>query len=222
MNKKKFQPISILYEDKKLLIVDKPINISVHGGSKVKLSFLDKLKEEFNKDLFLLHRLDKETGGVLLVAKEKQYINFLLNILKHSTKYYIVICHGKFLKKRKVYRSYLKDKHNQRGQFSETFFEVKSNFSQYSLLKVFIKSTGRNHQIRRHLLEMSHPILGDKKYGNFELNKQRKETKKSLYLFAYGIDLYRYNLGKDLNISTKFPKFFTEFLSKYQVISTNF
>ncbi|MCL2231032.1 MAG: RNA pseudouridine synthase [Treponema sp.] len=191
--------IEILYDDCNCIIVNKPAGLAVQGGEGVKTS-LDKLLLEHFRDKgetpLLVHRLDKDTSGVLLAAKGREAANRFSKIFdghsekgrsdkeRKAVKLYIAVCAGCPAQSEGI----IKDELKIRGDVkkSETKYKViktsilQSNDSvilpKYSVLELEL-GTGRMHQIRRHLAMNAAPILGDDKYGDFSLNKKlRKET----------------------------------------------
>jgi len=186
--------IEILYDDCNCIIVNKPAGLAVQGGEGVKTS-LDKLLLEHFREKgetpLLVHRLDKDTSGVLLAAKGRDAANRFSKIFdgrsekeRKAVKLYIAVCAGCPAQSEGI----IKDELKIRGDVkkSETKYKViKTSALQlndsvilpkYSVLELEL-GTGRMHQIRRHLAMNSAPILGDDKYGDFSLNKKlRKET----------------------------------------------
>jgi len=214
--------VDILFEDDFILIINKPAGLAVQGGEGIKTS-LDKLLAEIRTPPpLLVHRLDKDTSGVLLVAKGREAAARFSRIInsKSTIKTYIAICsgcpdkkegviredilvHGKLKKSETKYRVI---KSGGRGTDSGTTLAQ----NEYSVLEIQL-STGRMHQIRRHLAMQGNPILGDDKYGDFALNKNLRKTAgiKRLLLHAFKLII------KDevsLEISAPLPECFGEFV----------
>ena len=182
------QKLQILFEDENLIVVDKPAGIAVHGGSGVSFGVIELLRHQRpqSKFLELAHRLDKETSGILLIAKKKKYLNFLHEIFKNKfgnlvEKIYLLIVKGSFVNEiQKVNLPLFKfiDKNGERrvkvdfdnGKPAQTIIKLLARWQDFSLLQAQI-ITGRTHQIRVHLSQLGFPILGDEKYGDFALNK---------------------------------------------------
>ena len=178
----------VVFEDEHLLAIDKPAGVAVHGGSGVSFGVIEQLRRArpTAKFLELVHRLDKETSGLLLIAKKrsallalqeqfrqretgKTYAALVLGAWPASKKVIDVPLH-KFLTPEGERRVRTVSEENLDGRRSITLVKVVSEFADFSLLNVTIK-TGRTHQIRVHLLHVGHPIAGDEKYGDFTLNK---------------------------------------------------
>jgi 23S rRNA pseudouridine955/2504/2580 synthase len=179
----------VLFEDDWMLVIDKPAGVAVHGGSGVSFGVIEQLRRARPEARFLelVHRLDKETSGILLIAKKRSALTTLQdafrNRLAHKT--YSALAIGNWPVKQKVIdvplhkyltgdgerrvRAVTSPKDGVEGQRAITIVSVTQAYAGYSLLDVTIK-TGRTHQIRVHLLHGGHPIVGDDKYGDFDLN----------------------------------------------------
>jgi 23S rRNA pseudouridine955/2504/2580 synthase len=211
------QEFAILFEDDHFLAIDKPAGIAVHGGSGVSFGVIEQLRRARGyghvggaKFLELVHRLDKETSGVLLIAKRRSALVALQAQFKDRTasKTYLALVKGAWPEKLKVIdqplHKYLVNggeddgerrvkvvaKDNPDGMRAITLVKVREivklpDGSTATQLEVTIK-TGRTHQIRVHLASNGHPIIGDEKYGDFALNKQlAKLGMKRMYLHAW-------------------------------------
>ncbi|WP_435870095.1 RluA family pseudouridine synthase [Eleftheria terrae] len=179
----------VLFEDDHLIAVNKPAGVAVHGGSGVSHGVIEQLRRARPEARFLelVHRLDKETSGILLVAKKRRALTALQDQFRQreTGKTYAALVIGRWPASRRVIdvplHKYLTgdgerrvravaDGEEEAGRRSITLVKVARELNGYSLLDVTIK-TGRTHQIRVHLLHEGHPIAGDEKYGDFALNK---------------------------------------------------
>jgi len=192
----------VLLEDEDLLVVDKPSGVAVHGGSGISSGVIEQLREARPglRFLELVHRLDRDTSGVLILAKKRTALTGLHAQLREGTvrKHYLALVLGEWKDaKRNVkvalhkYVSSSAERRvvaDEKGQQAHTVFRLVRNLPGYSLLDAELK-TGRTHQIRVHLAHIGYPIAGDDKYGDFAANKQlAKMGLKSMFLHAASLE----------------------------------
>lgn len=182
------QEFPIVHEDAALLVLDKPSGVAVHGGSGVSFGVIESLRaaRPQAKFLELAHRLDRDTSGLLLIAKKRTALVELHRMLREGEvgKVYLAVAKGVLAKKsvelRESLHKYVTASGERRVSVQEAgrsaITRVKSlkSAQDLSLLEVELL-TGRTHQIRVHLAHAGHPIIGDDKYGDFALNRKHKQ-----------------------------------------------
>ena len=209
----------VIYEDEALLALDKPAGLAVHGGSGIAHGAIESLRSMRPQARFLelVHRLDRDTSGVLLVAKKRSALTALHEMLRERVvdKRYLVGVAGRFrnelqrvrlaLAKRVTSEGEKRVSVSEEGQEAETIFRRIDRGTQFSLLEAQLL-TGRTHQIRVHLAHLRHPILGDDKYGDFELNRGlRKLGLKRMFLHAASLALPHPLTGEPLSLTAALP-----------------
>ncbi len=190
----------ILYEDERLLIVNKPVGLAVHGGSGVSIGLIEALRQmrPQAKSMELVHRLDRDTSGCLLVAKRKSMLRYLQQQLRDADKgvrkRYLALVNGRWPNRRNKVDAPLKKNELQSGERmvrvdplgrpSLTEFAVEERFADFTLLSAE-PVTGRTHQIRVHAQFVGCSLVGDEKYGDDDVNKAfRAKGLKRLFLHA--------------------------------------
>jgi 23S rRNA pseudouridine955/2504/2580 synthase len=220
--------LPVIFEDDDLLVIDKPAGLAVHGGSGVSHGVIESLRAMRPQARFLelAHRLDRETSGVLLVAKKRAALMRLNEMLRDRAvdKRYLVGVSGRFrnamqrvrlsLERRVTREGERRVKVSEEGRDAETVFRLVERGPEYSLLEAELL-TGRTHQIRVHLAHLGHPVLGDDKYGDFELNKSlRKNGLKRMFLHAAKVTLEHPVTGKELELAAPLPAELERFREK--------
>nr|WP_145552231.1 RluA family pseudouridine synthase [Variovorax boronicumulans] len=226
----------VLYEDEAFLAIDKPAGVAVHGGSGVDFGVIEQLRmaRPGAPMLELVHRLDRETSGVLLVAKKRSALKHLQDQFREreTGKTYLALALGQWPAKRKVLdkplvryllpgkpgtegerRVRIADAGDPQGMRSITLVRVAETFADYSLLEVTIK-TGRTHQIRVHLASEGHAIAGDDKYGDFALNKAlARQGLSRMFLHAWRLRLTHPSSGETVQLEAALPSELAGFLA---------
>ncbi|BBJ23034.1 23S rRNA pseudouridine(955/2504/2580) synthase RluC [Candidatus Nitrotoga sp. AM1P] len=210
----------ILYEDDALLVIDKPSGVAVHGGSGVSFGIIEQLRSARPQAKFLelVHRLDRETSGVLLLAKKRSALINLHEQMRDgkNDKRYLCLVLGKWQNVKQHVKLPLHKFNTQNGekrvmvredgQTSHTIFTLQKSWPEFSLLEAQLK-TGRTHQIRVHLSHLGFPIAGDDKYGDFARNKELiKQGLKRMFLHAHSITLAHPLTAEAMQLSAPLPK----------------
>ncbi|WP_215535051.1 RluA family pseudouridine synthase [Borreliella bavariensis] len=224
-------PIAIIYEDSNIIVLNKPQGILSHPGishwDDTVVNFLlyhiKRLKINFNEEKVrpgIVHRLDKDTSGVLICAKNINTLSFLAQQFKdkRTNKVYIAIVKGNFNSFSGSIESFIdRDKYNRkkfsvskdRGKKALTEYRLLLNFGGYSLLALKPK-TGRTHQLRVHMKYLNFPILGDEVYGRVDSSFKTA----TLMLHSYKLEV---DVGKN-----SFKKFISEFPKRFVIFLSNF
>jgi 23S rRNA pseudouridine955/2504/2580 synthase len=228
----------IIYEDEAMLVLDKPAGLAVHGGSGVSRGVIEQLRLERPKAKFLelVHRLDRETSGVLMVAKKRAALVALHDMIRHNEtdKRYLMLVTGEWTEPKKrvvldlqkytlpngerrvnVVTDKSKDKYNER-QESETVFYLKQAFVGFTLLEAML-ITGRTHQLRVQLAHLGFPIVGDDKYGDFAHNKNlQKKGLKRMFLHSVETKLKHPMSSLPLILRSPLPAELQNFINKLE------
>lgn len=190
---------SILYEDKDVLVVNKPSGLAVHGGSGVSLGLIEAFRQMRPECRFLelVHRLDRDTSGCIMIAKKRSALKFMHEALQKSriTKIYNALVEGSWSeRKRRIDAPLRKNELKSGERVVRVQADGKASLTEYKVLRRFKRMatlvearpiTGRTHQIRVHCQFAGHPIIGDEKYGEDETNRWMKEKGvKRLFLHA--------------------------------------
>jgi 23S rRNA pseudouridine955/2504/2580 synthase len=192
------KPFRVIYEDDAILVLDKPAGTAVHGGSGVSYGVIEQLRRQRPqaKLLELAHRLDRETSGLLLIAKKRSALTSLHDMFRDGAmrKTYLTLVEGRWLNSLQHVKlpltKYLTEAGERRvsvdqlGKPAHSIVRLLRRWENFSLLEVELK-TGRTHQIRVHLAHLGFPLAGDDKYGDFSLNKDlAKAGLKRMFLHA--------------------------------------
>ena len=168
--------IPIVYEDDNICIVNKPYGMPVQGGAHISVCLTDILQQQCGTEIYPVHRLDKETSGLLVTAKTAAAARLCRSLFdSHAVeKKYTALCFGGFnLSGKKRSREGMIDtpvKENGVMKAALSAYTLLESTQEYSLFSIRLES-GRMHQIRIHLAGIGHPIIGDDKHGDFQLNK---------------------------------------------------
>jgi len=218
---------AVLFEDEVLLVIDKPSGLAVHGGSGISRGVIEQLRLERpeSKFLELVHRLDKETSGVLLLAKKRSALTKLHAMMREGEveKRYFALVKGAWKDEKRAVKlklhKYLTADGERRvsvtedGQAAHTIFYLRQALPGYTLLEAELK-TGRTHQIRVHLAHLGYSIAGDDKYGDFPLNKLlAKQGLKRMFLHAFSLAFVHPSTGERLCLEAPLPKDLSRFVN---------
>jgi 23S rRNA pseudouridine955/2504/2580 synthase len=218
----------VLFEDDVLLVIDKPVGVAVHAGSGVASGVIEQLRaaRPAAKFLELAHRLDRETSGILVLAKKRSALTAIQQGLRQSDwkKTYLAGVAGTAAFERKEVKLALAKQEvagqqkvrvdEEDGQFAWTRFAVQQRLGGATLLAARIL-TGRTHQIRVHAASLNLPIIGDEKYGDFALNKAKRI--KRMLLHAHTLQITHPASGERITFTAPVPPEFMKELQKFAV-----
>jgi len=221
----KYQPkgLKILYEDRDIIVVEKPCGLLTIGTERDKSRTVHTLLNEYVRKgdprsrnrVYIVHRLDRETSGVLVLAKSEASKIFLQGHWQETDKRYLTIVHGALDTKSGTISSYLAEnsaltvystQDQAIGKLSLTEYTVLKEAKGFSLLEIHLL-TGRKHQIRVHLSEQGHPVAGDRKYG-------KNDGCATLALHARSISFTHPVNGRMLFFETAIPELFTRLVGR--------
>jgi len=217
----KYQPrgIKILHEDKDIIVVEKPGGLLTMGTERDKTRTVHTILNDYVRKgdprsknrIFIVHRLDRETSGILIFARSESAKKYLQENWQNTDKYYLTIVHGALSQKKGTISSYLAENSAYSvystsdpsiGKLSHTEYTVLKESNGLSLLDIHLL-TGRKHQIRVHLSEKGHPVVGDKKYG------KRNDAYGTLALHSRSISFTHPVSLKRLTFATSIPDLFS-------------
>lgn len=225
----------ILFEDDALLVLDKPAGVAVHGGSGVSRGVIEemRLSRPTAKFLELVHRLDRETSGVLVLAKKRAALVELHAAIRDGRvrKLYRLLVLGRLpLGRRRVdapLAKYLlpggdrRVKVSEDGQSASTVFSALQHWGRFTLVQAEL-ITGRTHQIRVHSGYLGHPIAGDDKYGDFAANRElARQGLKRMFLHAATLSFDHPITGKNLRFDAPLPAELAAFLDRLSSIESS-
>ena len=218
----------ILFEDEAIIAINKPAGTAVHGGSGVSFGVIEQMRSARPQAKFLelVHRLDRETSGVLLIAKKRSALTAMHEIMRegNSDKRYLTLVLGQWknakqhvklpLHKFDTPQGEKRVMVREDGQASHTIFTLLKGYPEFSLLEAQLK-TGRTHQIRVHTSHLGFPIAGDDKYGDFARNKElMKQGLKRMFLHAHSIAFNHPLTGEPLSITAPLAPELQKFLDR--------
>lgn len=224
INKKKIRGhhpkgLELLYEDDEIIVVDKPCGLLTMGTERDKSRTAHSALNEYVRKgnarsrnrVYIVHRLDRDTSGILLFAKSEPAKMFLQEHWADTEKRYLTVVHGRIVQKTGTISSYLTENSAFRvysiadpvkGKLSLTVYKVLKETNDFSLLEINLL-TGRKHQIRVHLSDKGHPVVGDDKYG------KGNDLANNLALHSTSISFQHPVSGMRLTFETKMPDRFT-------------
>lgn len=191
---------AIVYEDKALIVLNKPAGIAVHGGSGLNYGVIEAFRQlrPDAKDLELVHRLDRDTSGLLMIAKKRSMLRHLHEQLRGDgvDKRYMALVRGHWATAKKQINAPLQKSNlrsgermvevDSEGKEALTLFRVLRRFGEFATLVEAKPVTGRTHQIRVHAKHAGHSIAGDSKYGDDDFTREIRDLGgKRLFLHAY-------------------------------------
>lgn len=218
---KKKEKLNILYEDKYLIVIEKPSGLLTIGTTKERENTLYKKVSDYVKKqhksnkIFIVHRLDKDTSGIILFAKNEEVKRKLQRDWDKTIRKYIALVEGNvtkngiiknYLGETKTLKTFITNNKNL-GKLAITKYYVLKNTKEYSLLNIEIL-TGRKNQIRVHMESINHSIVGDKKYGS------KKNPIRRLCLHANYLEFIHPITNKKIIINSNYPIIFDKLINK--------
>ena len=217
-NKRQPKGLTILHEDKDILVVEKPAGLLTVGTERNKSRTVHYLLNDYIRKgnpksrnrVYVVHRLDQDTSGILLFAKSEPAKKFLQEHWEQTDKYYLAIVQGRLTAKEGTISTYLAENaahrvystpDTARGKLSHTVYKVVKETKGFSLVEIHLL-TGRKHQIRVHFADKGHPVAGDSKYGSGKIVSKR------LALHARSISFTHPFNGNQTTFDTGMPEDF--------------
>lgn len=219
---KQSSPLDIIYEDKQIVVINKPCGLlSEQGGLEKEKTAYNMMKQYLSKKkerIYLVHRLDQYTSGVLMFVKDKKLYEELTHHWNEYVKVrgYIAIVEGRMTKKKGTIENYLGESKSQvvyitskdQGKKAITHYQLIRYFKHYSMVEVYL-DTGRKNQIRVHMSSLHHPIVGDDKYG------AKTNPLKRLGLHAHEFMFIHPFTHEEMRFVAKTPESFDKLFKKY-------
>jgi RluA family pseudouridine synthase len=215
--------LEIIYDDGDILVVDKPAglltiatdNNKTRTAYYILTNYVRKGNPKSRNRLFIVHRLDQFTSGLLVFAKTEEAKFRLQSHWQDTQKKYIAVVYGRLNKKEDVITSYLAESKayvvysttdTKRGKLAQTAYKVLKETDRFSLLEINLL-TGRKNQIRVHFTDINHPVVGDRKYG------KPKDPFRRLALHAKSLSFEHPSTGRQMTFETKLPHYFNDLLN---------
>ena len=237
INPKKLD-FDILFEDQGIIGINKPAGVAVHGGSGISLGVIEAMRKLRPTDKFLelVHRLDRDTSGVLLIASKRRILLALHEALRLGkvSKHYLALVHGDVVKKQQeiklplmTYRLANGERRTKidraQGKAAHTIIQLLHRWQQdgqtYCLVEALPK-TGRTHQIRAHLAALGCPIVGDDKYGNYDNNRLwAKKGHKRMFLHASELIFIHPATEKKIHLQAALPETLQAFIDTLDTLN---
>lgn len=224
----------VAFEDEAMIVLDKPAGVAVHGGSGVSFGVIEQLRRARPEARFLelAHRLDRETSGLLIVAKKRSALTRLHDMFRDGgiNKRYLALVKGRWKNPLQHVRlplhKYLTEEGERRvsvsdeGKQAHSIVRLVARWQNFSLVEVELK-TGRTHQIRVHLAHLGFPLAGDDKYGDFSLNKDlQKAGLKRMFLHAAKLSLAHPLTGISVGLDSRLPADLSGFIARLDANET--
>lgn len=220
--------IHIIHEDRDVIVIDKPSGLLTMGTDRDKTRTAHTILNEYIRKgdprsrnrIYIVHRLDRDTSGILVFAKSEKAKQFLQEHWDETEKKYLAVVHGTPEPGEGTISSYLAEnsalnvystKDAQKGKLSHTVYRLLQEAKDLSLLEIRLL-TGRKHQIRVHMAEQGHPVVGDPKYG------RGGKSFKRLALHAYALSFIHPFSGNQLSFQTEIPEFVGQLLGRSALI----
>ena len=214
--------LALLYEDRDILVVDKPAGLLTMGTDSertrtayfILTDYVRRGRSNSRNRIFIVHRLDRETSGILIFAKTIEAKLYLQQHWNTTEKKYLAAVHGRMKKETEIISTYLAENQAHRvystsdrskGRLSRTAYRVLKQTKDVALLEVDLL-TGRKHQIRVHLADIGHPVVGDTKYG------KEYRGHRNLALHAQSLSVTHPFTSERLNFKTEAPAYFKQLL----------